>query len=112
MKRAVLVETLPSSLTEGVMVRIKQGEEYPEMKETILNYAATEADSDGPTPMDCSYVKRRRARSMMSPGTRCLNWMSKGENKGKSNGQGLPGTTPQLWPDRASSGEVHQHPKV
>ena len=59
LKRAILIEMLPSSLTEGVMVRMKQGEKYPELKDMVLAYVATRVDFGGPMPMDCSYVQQQ-----------------------------------------------------
>ena len=54
MKRAILIEMLPSTLTDGVMVRMKQGDKYPELKDLVLNYVATKVDFGGPMPMGCN----------------------------------------------------------
>ena len=84
---------LPSYLAEGVMVRIKQGEMYSEMKDMILNYVATKVDFGGPMPMDCSHVYGDEEASLQEEHTWNgeLNWMSKGDGKDKGKGKGFQG---------------------
>ena len=59
----------------------------------ILDDAATKVGFDGPMPMDCSCVHagEESAKDDEQRWEDELNWMSIGENKGKSNGYGLQG---------------------
>ena len=61
-----------------------------------------------PMPMDCSYgnAGEENPQHDEQPWNEEVNWMSRGESKGKSQGKEPPGTMPQLWADRASSGRV------
>ena len=88
LKRAILIEMLPTTLTEGVMVRLKPGEKYPDVKDMVLAYVATKVDFGGPAPMDCSNVNQGNwgdedPQQEEQHEADELNWMGKGKSKGK-----------------------------
>ena len=87
LKRAILIEMLPSTLIEGVMARMKQGESYEDTKDMILNYASTRADfrqrdHGGPAPMDVGAVNEDANTTIDDQTWGELNWVNKGEAKG------------------------------
>ena len=103
LKRAILVEMLPSTLIEGVMARLKQDDTYDSVKDMVLDYVSTRVDFCGAQPMDCSNFKDYDDTSTPDePSWMELNWVNKGEARGKSKGKGTArakvrldhGTTP------------------
>ena len=90
LKRAILVEMLPSTLIEGVMARLKQDDTYDSVKDMVLDYVSTRVDSGGPQSMDCSNFNNYDDTSTPDePSWMELNWVNKGEAKGKSKGKGF-----------------------
>ena len=92
LKRAIFVEMLPSALIEGVMDRLKQDDTYDSVKDMVLDYVSTRVDFGGSQPMDCSNFNDYDDTSTPDePSWMELNWVNKGEAKGKSKGKGFQG---------------------
>ena len=97
LKRAILVEMLPSTLIERVKARLKQDDTYNSVKDMVLDYVSTRVDFGGPQPMDCSNFNDYDDTSTPNePSWMELNWVNKGEAKGKSKRQRIPRTMSQL----------------
>ncbi len=54
LKKAILIEMLPGNLIEGVMVRLKKGDDFLATKDLILSYVETKVDFGEPVPVDCA----------------------------------------------------------
>ena len=102
LKRAILVEMLPSTLIEGVMARLKQDDTYDSVKDMVLDYVSTRVDFGGPQSMDCSnFNDKGKNNTGMSNGKGNLKGKGKGKNNGfndwYSKGKGKAGSWNNTW---------------
>ena len=72
------------------MARLKQDDTYDSVKDMVLDYVSTRVDFGGPQSMDCSNFNDYDGTSTPDePSWMELNWVNKGEAKGKSKGKGF-----------------------
>lgn len=63
----ILLEMVPSNITEFLTQRMEEDDTYQDTKETVLRYVQTKADFSGPTPMDVDGF-------MEHGGAKCSEW--------------------------------------
>jgi len=86
LQAGILLEMMPSAVTEVMTQRIKEEDDYSTVKDCLLRYIETKEDFGGVTPMDVDRLEIEEGHDHEHGGE--VNAMGKGGAKGGYNAKG------------------------
>lgn len=92
LKAGILLEMMPSAVTEIMTQRIKEGDSYATVKESLLRYIETKEDFGGTAPMDLDRLEFHDHYDEDNDDNEEVNVIGKGGGKGSQFGKGGGGS--------------------